>query len=338
MGKAISVSSIPRCRDAAPSLWPLEAEQEPLLSPPYANKSTVPTKKGPILLSFEEAPHWLQDNEYILSGYRRPNQSVTDCIASLTYVHNETANIYTHMIPGLFLVVGEILLYQNFLSFYPEATEADRLVFASLLFAALICMSFSTAYHTLMSHSHSVSRLWLQMDYLGIMALILGNILTGTYMVFYCIPHLIWLYWGTLINYLVLIEQTLTLGSLSCMIILHPKLQGQEWRNFRTGTFACTGLSSLAPLAHATLMFGLSGMFEHSGLPYYLLEGLLHITGVFFYASRIPESLNPGQFDIWFSSHQIFHVLAVLATVAQVFGVWHAFDYNYTNGLACDAS
>lgn len=47
--------------------------------------------------------------------------------------------------------------------------------------------------------------------------------------------------------------------------------------------------------------------------------------------TRIPESLRPGKFDIWCSSHQIFHVLVVLATVFQLFGVWSAFDYKYVN-------
>ena len=62
---------------------------------------------------------------------------------------------------------------------------------------------------------------------------------------------------------------------------------------------------------------------------YYLTEGLLLILGAFFYAARIPESIRPGKFDIWGSSHQIFHVMVVLATVVQLLGIFEAFDYNY---------
>jgi adiponectin receptor len=44
---------------------------------------------------------------------------------------------------------------------------------------------------------------------------------------------------------------------------------------------------------------------------------------------RIPESFKPGKFDIVGSSHQIFHVLVVLATVVHLVGILLAFDYNY---------
>lgn len=88
---------------------------------------------------------------------------------------------------------------------------------------------------------------------------------------------------------------------------------------------------------------------------YYLAEGLLLILGAVVYAvsrryaacdlkentdkfqTRIPESLRPGKFDIFGSSHQIFHCLVVAATVVHFFGILDAFDYNYhhrTCGLA----
>lgn len=43
----------------------------------------------------------------------------------------------------------------------------------------------------------------------------------------------------------------------------------------------------------------------------------------------------PGKFDIWGSSHQIFHVLVVCAAAAHLMGLLKAFDYehNYRNGL-----
>lgn len=74
------------------------------------------------------------------------------------------------------------------------------------------------------------------------------------------------------------------------MILFHPKFEGEEYRTFRAWTFICTGLSSLAPLMHAIILYGLEEMMEHGGLPYYLLEGLLHIIGVAFYVvSMLPR-------------------------------------------------
>ena len=70
-------------------------------------------------------------------------------------------------------------------------------------------------------------------------------------------------------------------------------------------------------------------MNKQSGMPYYLLEGLLLILGAVFYATRAPESIKPGKFDIWGCSHQIFHVLVVPARSVHAIGIWRAFDYNY---------
>ena len=43
----------------------------------------------------------------------------------------------------------------------------------------------------------------------------------------------------------------------------------------------------------------------------------------------MPETLKPGRFDFFGCSHQIFHVLVVLATIVHLLGIVLAFDYNY---------
>ncbi len=67
------------------------------------------------------------------------------------------------------------------------------------------------------------------------------------------------------------------------MILMNPKFEGPRWRTFRVCTFVGTGLSGFAPLAHGLNLFGLSRMMEQSGMPYYLVEGLLLILGALFY-------------------------------------------------------
>jgi len=70
-------------------------------------------------------------------------------------------------------------------------------------------------------------------------------------------------------------------------------------------------------------------MWRASGMPYYFLEGGILALGAFFYATRCPESIRPGRFDLVGCSHNIFHVLVVLATVVHLVGIWNAFAYNY---------
>jgi len=46
--------------------------------------------------------------------------------------------------------------------------------------------------------------------------------------------------------------------------------------------------------------------------------------------ARFPERLAPGSFDIWGSSHQIFHVFVVLAAVSHMYGMAKAFDFQHS--------
>lgn len=41
----------------------------------------------------------------------------------------------------------------------------------------------------------------------------------------------------------------------------------------------------------------------------------------------------PGTFDLFGSSHQIFHVLVVLAAISHLFGLIKAFDYHHSHSF-----
>ncbi|KAK6529720.1 hypothetical protein TWF281_008883 [Arthrobotrys megalospora] len=273
------------------------------------------------LLSFQEIPDWHKDNEFILHGYRPEFKSARACFNSLYYLHNETVNIYTHLIPAALTILAEGFFFQYLDKYYPKATKADHIIFAFFILTAVICYLISSTYHTMMCHSEHISHLWLRVDFVGIVILTLGDFVSGIYLVFYCEPRLQKIYWSMI----------LSLGAVCCFILLNPKYQGLKYRTFRALTFVCTGLSGFAPLAHGIKLFGFEQMMKQSGMPYYMLEGLLLIIGASFYATRIPESKWPGKFDIWFSSHQIFHVFVVLGTAVHWIGIVLAYDYNYTH-------
>lgn len=286
---------------------------EPLQSPTKTNHR--------VLLRYEQIPAWHQDNEYILSGYRPESNSTYLCFASWACVHNETANIFTHFIPSVVSLACQAIIAWFLASHYPKSTVGDRIIFAFFFLTASICLGMSATYHTLMNHSASVSNLWLRLDYVGIIILTLGDFVSGIYLVFFCEPTLQKIYWSMII----------TLGTATVFILLNPRLQGLRYRTLRVCTFVFTGLSGFAPLIHGIRLFGISQMNRQSGMPYYLLEGLLLIIGAFFYGTRIPESIRPGRFDIWGCSHQVFHILVVAATAVHAYGILKAYDYNYHN-------
>lgn len=53
--------------------------------------------KLPDTSPFSDLPQYLQDNEFITKGYRI-DYSIRDTVTSLFRVHNETGNIWTHLI------------------------------------------------------------------------------------------------------------------------------------------------------------------------------------------------------------------------------------------------
>ncbi|KAF9238451.1 hypothetical protein DTO006G1_9196 [Penicillium roqueforti] len=122
-----------------------------------------------------------------------------------------------------------------------------------------------------------------------------------------------------------------TLGFLTGFVVVHPRLQSQKWRLLRLSTFVATGLSAFAPIIHAASIFPYDQLDQQAGLRYYYLEGLAIVIGVLFYATHFPESWKPGSFDIWGSSHQIFHIAVVIGATIHLYGILVAFQWNYEN-------
>jgi adiponectin receptor len=153
-----------------------------------------------MLLSYGEVPEWYQDNDCIRHGYRHESRSVRKCFASWLYLHNETINIFSHLIPAITFLCSEIWVFLYFQAGYPQAKPLERFVFALFLLAAFICLGLSAIYYTLINHSAELSHLWLRFDFVGIVVLTLGDFVSGIYMVFYCEPTLQKIYWTMIIG------------------------------------------------------------------------------------------------------------------------------------------
>lgn len=155
-----------------------------------------------VLLSFHELPEWHQDNEYILHGYRPISGSAQVSFRSWLYIHNESVNIYSHLIPAIVLLLGEWYILEYLTTRYSRTTSADHFVFVFFLLTAVICLGLSATYHTLMNHSYAIEQLWLRLDLVGIVVLILGDFISGIYMVFWCEPLQRKIYWSMVSRHL----------------------------------------------------------------------------------------------------------------------------------------
>ncbi|POR38243.1 Adiponectin receptor protein [Tolypocladium paradoxum] len=286
--------------------------------PPERPKSRIGSG---ILLPIDKVPEWYGENPYIRSGYRPVFSAVAPCFRSWTYVHNQSANIFTHLVPGVLALVANAALVRCFSAWYPAATLADRLVFHVYLTACALCFGVSATYHTLLCHSRECADLWVRIDYVSISVLILGSFVPGLYMGFYCEPLL-------LRGYLAMI---FSMGALNAYLSMNDRYGSKNWLTSRLLPFLGLGFSAFIPILHAALIFPYDQLQRQSGLNYYYLEGVFMLIGVLFLATKVPERWLPGMFDYWGASHQIFHCFVVMGALSHLAGIMSGYDWNYNH-------
>jgi len=139
-----------------------------------------------LLCTIHEIEHWQHDNEYLLASYRRVSNSYAKSLRSLFYLHNQTGNIYSHLIGVIVFLYWAHGTFNDLLTRYPTSDLNDILVFGGFFAGALTCFGFSAFFHTVGNHSHQVYHSWLLLDLYGIFALIVGTVFSGMYYGFYC--------------------------------------------------------------------------------------------------------------------------------------------------------
>jgi adiponectin receptor len=142
----------------------------------------------PALLPLDEMPKWFRrdNNPWILHGYRPISDSIRASFRSWWYLHNETVNIYS----------GEWYILHYLAGTYPRVTSTDLVAFSSFMLTATMCYASSALYHTLMNHSYTMDHFCHRLDMLGIGIFIVGDIVLGVYMIFWCETTLRNTYWS----------------------------------------------------------------------------------------------------------------------------------------------
>ncbi|TQS39001.1 hypothetical protein Golomagni_00478 [Golovinomyces magnicellulatus] len=315
-------------------------------------------------VSWNDLPKWQQDNNYIRTGYRPASGSFHKSFASIRYLHNESVNIHSHLSGAIvFTLLGSIFYFSctispsysssnfftKFLSFIIRgarpnavANTADILVFFFFFTGAASCLAMSGTYHTISNHSPTVSRWGNKMDYIGIVCLIVGSFIPSIFYGFYCHTNLQKLYWimnktrlsRKKVTYDVqkaenMISEISILGMVCAAATIIDRFRTPAWRPYRATMFILLGSSAVFPVLHGIKIFGFGVMRSRIGLTGLLLEGFFYILGASIYAARWPERIKPGYFDIWGSSHQIFHILVLIAAGCHLYGLCIAFNYHH---------
>ncbi|CAI4214802.1 unnamed protein product [Parascedosporium putredinis] len=123
------------------------------------------------LLLWKELPEWQQ----------RASGSMRECLRSWIYLHNESVNIWSHLIGA---VIFFYLPYYMFAVAIPPryaiATTEDVVVCSAWFIGVAICFVLSVCFHTLMAHSESLYETTLHLDFQGVLVLMIGSTLSLT--------------------------------------------------------------------------------------------------------------------------------------------------------------
>ncbi|EPS38644.1 hypothetical protein H072_7578 [Dactylellina haptotyla CBS 200.50] len=278
------------------------------------------------LLLIADVPDWLQENEYIHTGYRPPSYSAKKSFRSILAIHNETINIWTHIVGCIiFLVIPIYVFTTEIPPRYKIATAEDVAVCTVYFIGAAICLFLSSTYHTFMNHSPKYLSVSIQLDYLGISILIYTAMIPLIYYGFVCDHRLRNIYWGVVSG----------LGGLCAISTMHPMFHTAKAKILRVVFYTAFGASSFAPIIHAVILYGWEVQKDRMGLIWWAYVGLFNTIGVVSYGTKVPERFFPGKFDIVGQSHQILHVSVIIAGLMHVIGCLSDFDYLHKHGAKC---
>ncbi|KAF8924824.1 putative hemolysin-III channel protein Izh2 [Dissophora ornata] len=279
---------------------------------------------GPIC-TWDELPDWMHDNPAIWTGYRRPTFSYKKCLASLGFLHNESVNIWTHLLGAIVCIVGSPLAYFKIFGVLETIRWTDVAVFYIFMGGAIICLSMSASFHTFSCHSETVSHQWNRCDYVGIVFLIAGSFYPAIFYGFYCFK--VWQ-----ITYISLIT---VFGAATVVTVIRPKFRTPQYRWVRSCMFLAMGLSAVFPVIHSLFLYGLDLAHRAISLNYMVCMGAAYVFGALLYGSRTPERLFPGKFDHFGASHQIFHVCVLIGVTIHFLGVTKAMAFWHDTNHSC---
>lgn len=290
----------------------------------YSSQDGLQTKRATNrfpLLSWHQLPTWQRDNEFILAGYRPSSGSCRQSLKSLRYIHNESVNIYTHLLGAIIFAALPFYMQSKVYAQQPNIELGDIVVFLIFFLSVAICFLLSATFHIISNHGETVSILSNNLDYLGIAILIWGSTIPSVYYGFYYDTKLQKLYW-----------LLITVLATSCIAAtLFHRLHRPALRPLRAAIYSGLGLSAIPFIIHGLVIYGWDMQSARMSLNWMGVTASLNLIGAIVYATRIPERWYPRRHDFFGNSHQILHIMVIVAGLTHWAGLLSAFHYLHAS-------
>lgn len=114
-------------------------------------------------------------------------------------------------------------------------------------------------------------------------------------------------------------------------------------------SYSLFGLASLGYILHGLRLNGWAEQSQRMGLDWLLVVTVLNVAGALLYVTRVshhdlkgydtltdlllPERLSPGTGDLVGASHQVLHILVLLAALAHTLGLLRTYNHVHQNAM-----
>lgn len=233
-------------------------------------------------------PDYLKEayGPYIIRGYRG-EITFYDAIKSVFSLHNETANIWSHLIAGQFFLMQMIFLKLDSFSFNFYQFCVTLLMFTSAI-AHTLCAIDRKTYYKMWKYDFAAVALAMWSGYVVWCANIFSISISSCYLGSSGSVAATCIYLGVSDRF------------------AHPK-----YRFLLPSAFCVLGGLGIIPIAHALTFYRSREVVFASVMT--LMKFILSFTGALCHIYRIPERYFPGKLDYIGNGHNIMHLLIAIA-------------------------
>lgn len=282
-------------------------------------KDTASSIRQQPTLSADCVPRVLHEPA-ILSGYRVPYRSWRYYFYSAFQLHNETLNVWTHLL-GVCVILYQMRSYFQELDINTDSVLSTLLSFS---ITGIFSLAISALCHLLHGRSPYVHFIAFMIDYIGASVYGFG---VGVASIYGFSDASFYRQWESI--YIPSLAMLCFLNFLTfCAVKL---LFGDNPHNMNRKYMLMVSLVAqlamcVAPVCHRYINCLYDDTCSMSSLNHLTIIIIIFVLDMLAFSLHQPEKTWPGKFDLVGNGHQIFHILVVLNHVLRLNAI-HS-DYN----------